>query len=89
MVVPALAVTSLAAASGLSSGLRGLCDHRLMTTARIKSVFEEAGCTGQLCVQNLDGSEEVALDADRAVVSASVVKVSIALTAEMAPTTRR
>lgn len=53
-----------------------------MATARIKSVFEEAGCTGQLCVQTLDGSDEVALDADRAVVSASVVKVSIALTAE-------
>jgi len=51
-------------------------------TARIEAVFQQAGCVGQLCVQALDGSGEVALDADRLVVSASVVKVSIALTAE-------
>jgi beta-lactamase class A len=50
--------------------------------AGIEAVFREAGCAGQLCVQSLDGSQEVALDADRLVVSASVVKVSIALTAE-------
>lgn len=51
-------------------------------TAQIESVFREAGCTGQLCVQSLDGDAEVALDADRLAVSASVVKVSIALNAE-------
>ncbi|MBS2536656.1 serine hydrolase, partial [Catenulispora sp. NF23] len=51
-------------------------------TGSVEEVFQEAGCTGQLCVQTLDGSREVALDADRPVVSASVVKVSIALTAE-------
>lgn len=51
-------------------------------TEAIEAVFRQAGCVGQLCVQALDGSSQVALDADRPVVSASVVKVCIALTAE-------
>ena len=31
----------------------------------LETLFEQAGCTGQLCVQSLDGAEEVAVDADR------------------------
>jgi len=48
----------------------------------IEDLFEQAGCTGQLCVQSLDGTQEVAVDADRPVVSASVFKVPVALEAE-------
>ncbi len=47
-----------------------------------ETLFEQAGCTGQLCLQSLDGGQEVAVDADRPVVCASVIKVSIALEAE-------
>jgi len=45
-------------------------------------MFDRAECTGQLCVQSLDGGHEVAVDADRPAVSASVFKVSVALEAE-------
>jgi hypothetical protein len=50
--------------------------------ALIAELFERAGCTGQLCVQSLDGGQEIAVDADREVVAASVFKVSVALEAE-------
>src|ERR1700691_382403 len=50
--------------------------------APIVELFTQAGCTGQLCVQPLDGAQEIAIDADRQVVSASVFKVSVALEAE-------
>jgi beta-lactamase class A len=48
----------------------------------LEDLFEQAGCSGQLCVQSLDGTREIAVDADRSVVSASVFKVSVALEAE-------
>ena len=48
----------------------------------LEALFEQAGCTGQLCVQSLDGAGEVAVDADRQAVCASVIKVPIALEAE-------
>jgi beta-lactamase class A len=51
-------------------------------TAGIQETFDRAECTGQLCVQSLDGGQEVAVDADRPAVSASVFKVSVALEAE-------
>jgi beta-lactamase class A len=51
-------------------------------TAQIRETFDQAECTGQLCVQSLDGGHEVAVDADRPAVSASVFKVSVALEAE-------
>jgi beta-lactamase class A len=50
--------------------------------AGVEDLFEQAGCTGQLCVQSLDGTQELAVDADRPAVSASVVKVPVALEAE-------
>ncbi|HXW47496.1 MAG TPA: serine hydrolase [Streptosporangiaceae bacterium] len=48
----------------------------------IEDLFGQAHCTGQLCVQSLDGSQQIAVDADRPVVAASVFKVSVALEAE-------
>jgi beta-lactamase class A len=51
-------------------------------TARIREAFDRAECTGQLCVQSLDGGQELAVDADRPAVCASVFKVSVALEAE-------
>lgn len=51
-------------------------------SGEIENLFEQAGCTGQLCVQSLDGTQAIAVDADRSVVSASVFKVSVALEAE-------
>jgi beta-lactamase class A len=51
-------------------------------TAQIRETFDQAECTGQLCVQSLDGKQEVAVDAERPAVSASVFKVSVALEAE-------
>src|SRR5215831_5047693 len=50
--------------------------------ADITDLFEQAGCTGQLCVQSLDGGQEAAIEADRSVVAASVFKVPVALAAE-------
>jgi beta-lactamase class A len=50
--------------------------------AAIAELFARAGCTGQLCVQSLDGGAEVAVDADQPAVAASVIKVCIALEAE-------
>jgi beta-lactamase class A len=50
--------------------------------AGIQEMFEQAGCAGQLCVQSLDGTQEVAVEADRPVVTASVFKVCVALEAE-------
>ncbi len=50
--------------------------------AGIADLFARAGCTGQLCVQTLDGAAEVALGADQPAVAASVIKVCIALEAE-------
>jgi beta-lactamase class A len=51
-------------------------------SAGIQDMFEQAGCAGQLCVQSLAGTQEVAVEADRPVVSASVFKVCVALEAE-------
>jgi beta-lactamase class A len=48
----------------------------------IAGLFSRAGCTGQLCVQSLDGAAEVAVGADRPAVAASVIKICIALEAE-------
>lgn len=48
----------------------------------IEPLFARAGCRGQLCVQSLDGIDEVAVAADELVVSASVFKVSVALEVE-------
>ncbi|MFJ5924589.1 serine hydrolase [Kitasatospora sp. NPDC092948] len=53
-------------------------------TSEIREIFEQAGCEGALCVREVDGDGEVAVDADRAMVSASVFKVQIALEAETA-----
>ena len=53
-----------------------------MVTAEILATFDRAECTGQLCVLPLDGAQEVAVDADRPAVSASVFKVCVALEAE-------
>jgi beta-lactamase class A len=50
--------------------------------SRIQEMFEQAGCAGQLCVLSLDGTQEVAVDADRSVVTGSVFKISVALEAE-------
>jgi beta-lactamase class A len=51
-------------------------------SAAITDLFGQAGCTGQLCVQSLDGKHEVAVDAERPIVAASVFKVCVALEAE-------
>jgi len=51
--------------------------------AVIEEIFAAAGCTGQLCVQPLDGPQEIAIDADRPAVAASVFKVLVALEAEI------
>jgi beta-lactamase class A len=48
----------------------------------LATMFEQAGCTGRLCVQSLDSAEEIAVRADGAVVCASTFKVSVALEAE-------
>jgi beta-lactamase class A len=50
--------------------------------ARIETLFEQAGCAGQLCVQSLDGAQELAVNADQPAVAASVFKVPVALEAE-------
>ncbi|MER5637040.1 serine hydrolase [Kitasatospora sp. NPDC002227] len=52
-----------------------------MTNA-IQEVFEQAGCTGSLCVRSLDDDAEVVLGADELVTPASTFKVMIALEAE-------
>ena len=49
-------------------------------TDQIAQVLADAGCTGTLCVQALEGGPTVELDADRPVTPASVIKVAIALT---------
>jgi beta-lactamase class A len=51
-------------------------------TAAITKMFGRAGCTGQLCVQSLDGTRELAIDAEVPVVAASGIKVNVALAAE-------
>jgi beta-lactamase class A len=51
-------------------------------TGQIRDMFEQAGCSGQLCVQSLDGSRELAIDADGPAVAASVIKVCVAVAAE-------
>lgn len=55
---------------------------RARDPAGIARLFEQAGCTGQLCVQSLDGTGELAVGADEPAVAASVIKVCIALEAE-------
>jgi len=40
-------------------------------SAAMTELFSQAGCTGKLCVQSLDGKQEVAVDTDVPVVSAS------------------
>lgn len=52
-------------------------------SAEIAELFRRAGCTGQICVQCLHGGQEVSVDADLPVVTASVFKVCVALEAEM------
>ena len=47
-----------------------------------QTFFQQAGCDGELCVQSLDGANEVAERADELVVAASVIKVCVALEAE-------
>ena len=51
-------------------------------TDDFEGIFARAGCSGQLCVQSLDGAGEVAVGADEPAVSASVFKVLVALVAE-------
>jgi beta-lactamase class A len=51
-------------------------------SARIREIFEQAGCSGQLCVRSLDDAGEVAVDAGKPAVAASVIKVSVAVAAE-------
>ena len=51
-------------------------------SAAITELFSQAGYTCQLCVQSLDGKDEIAVDADVPVVAASVFKVCVALAAE-------
>ncbi|MGW2395695.1 serine hydrolase [Kitasatospora sp. NPDC001664] len=53
-----------------------------MTGNDIRAVFEAAGCEGALCVLEVGGEGEVALDAEAPVVAASVSKVQIALEVE-------
>lgn len=48
----------------------------------IAGLFEEADCTGQLCVQNDDGSLQIGVRADSSAVAASTIKVLIAVEAE-------
>jgi beta-lactamase class A len=55
----------------------------------VEAVFQAANCRGQLCAQPLDGSLGVDVYADQLVVSASVVKVPIALEVETAIAERR
>ncbi|MEW2622985.1 serine hydrolase [Streptomyces sp. NPDC048106] len=52
-------------------------------TDDIRKIFERAGCEGALCVQPLEGDAEFGLSADEPVVPASVVKVQVALEAEI------
>jgi beta-lactamase class A len=49
----------------------------------IQTLFERAGCAGHLCVQSLDGTREVAVEADELVSPASVIKVPIAMVAQV------
>ena len=51
-------------------------------SSAIEEIFARADCSGQLCVQSLDGAREVALDADELAVAASIFKVCVALAAE-------
>ena len=51
-------------------------------TEQIREMFERAGCSGHLCVQSVDGTREIAIDADEPAVAASVIKVCVALVAE-------
>ncbi len=53
-----------------------------MAVTQLAELFEQAGCTGTLCVIGLDGGAEIALDADEPMVAASVFKVAVALEAE-------
>jgi beta-lactamase class A len=48
----------------------------------IEALFEQVGCSDQLCVCSLDGSREICVRADQPAVSGSVFKVSVALEAE-------
>jgi beta-lactamase class A len=49
----------------------------------IASLFDRAGCEGQLCVGTLRGDSNVGIDEDQPVVAASVIKVLIALEVEI------
>lgn len=51
-------------------------------SAAITELFSQAGCTGLLCLQSLDGKQEVSVDAERPVVTASVFKICVALETE-------
>ena len=51
-------------------------------TGQTREMFEQAGCSGQLCVQSLYQARELAIDADVQAVAASVIKVCVALAAE-------
>src|SRR4051794_18819171 len=49
-------------------------------TDRVAQILSDAGCTGSLCAQALEGGRTVELEADRPMTPASVIKVPIALT---------
>jgi beta-lactamase class A len=51
-------------------------------SSAIEEIFARAGCSGQLCVQSVDGVHEIALNADTPAVTASVFKVPVAIVAE-------
>ncbi|WP_404867528.1 serine hydrolase [Kitasatospora griseola] len=53
-------------------------------TRELREIFEQAGCEGALCVRPVQGDGEIALNADRPAVQASVFKVQIALEVETA-----
>jgi beta-lactamase class A len=53
-----------------------------MVHSDIEELFDQAGCDGQLCVQSLDGEQELAIQAGRPAVAASVIKVCVALEAQ-------
>lgn len=55
-----------------------------MSQGDIQTLFARAGCAGQLCVTTIDGTREIALDADKPAVGASVIKVLVALVVQAA-----
>jgi beta-lactamase class A len=59
-------------------------ERRALTVdEQIASLFDDAGCTAQLCVSTLRGDAEICIDGRDAVVAASVIKLLIALELEI------